>query len=332
MQDKDILFEELMSNYISGSITDEEKVSLFALVEESDLYRERYNEMVKLYALLHVPAFEARKKDRYSLLKEKLCIPSVRLSDRRWFIYVRSAAAVVLLMVSVSVGSIFIYDRMDNSADALYNEMIVPLGSQTKIQLPDGTTAVLNSGSIIKYPLSYGKKERTVYLNGEAYFEVAKDKEKVFQVHAGDMKVKVTGTKFNLRHYQDDHLTEVSLVEGGVDVAVKNKSIHLKPDEKAIYDRNSGLFYSEGTDARKASVWTTGRLSFVNASFVDILKDIERKYNVKIRVESKMAADEYFSGSINLDMSLQEVFNFIDVDKKYRFELHTGDVITLRDR
>ena len=72
-------------------------------------------------------------------------------------------------------------------------------------------------------------------------------------------------------------------------------------------------------------------VEFVNASFLDILKDIERKYNVKIWVESDKVANEYFTGSINLTMSLQEVFNFIDVDKKYRFE-QSGSVIMLKDR
>ena len=162
MQDKDILFEELMSNYISGSITDKEKVSLFALVEESDLYRERYNEMVKLYALLHVPAFESQKETQYTHLKERLHITSGATLRRRWFIYVRNVAAVLLLMVSVSIGSIFTYNELDESGEQLYNEMTVPLGSQTKVVLPDGSTVVLNSGSVVKYPLSYGKKERNV--------------------------------------------------------------------------------------------------------------------------------------------------------------------------
>ncbi|MCL3853805.1 FecR family protein [Parabacteroides sp. GYB001] len=331
MQDKDILFEELMSNYISGSITDDEKVSLFALVEGSDLYRERYNEMVKLYALLHVPAFESQKETRYAHLKERLHITSGATLRRRWFIYARNVAAVLLLMVSVSIGSIFTYNELDESGEQLYNEMTVPLGSQTKVILPDGSTVVLNSGSVLKYPLSYGKKERNVHLVGEGYFEVAKNVEKVFQVYAGGMQVKVTGTTFNLRSYPEDSETEVALINGGVDVLANNKQVRLKPDEKAIYNRETGTLYSETTESRKSSLWTTGRLSFVNASFLDILKDIERKYNIKIHVESKKAADEYFTGSINLTMSLQEVFNFIDVDKKYRFE-QSGNVIMLKDR
>lgn len=331
MQDKDILFENLMNEYVSGSITDENKGVLFSLVEESDLYRKQYEEMVKLYALLHVPAFEARKDSEYTNLKEKLHVSSGMTIGRKWVIYARNVAAVILLMVTVSLGSIFTYEELDNSGDMLYNETTVPLGSQTKILLPDGSTAVLNSGSILKYPLSYGKKERNVYLVGEGYFEVAKNKEKVFQVHAGDMKVKVTGTVFNVRSYPEDLSAEVSLINGGVDVSVNNKYVRLKPDEKAIYNRGTGQLYSESTESYKSALWTTGRLSFVNTSFAEILKDIERKYNVKIHVESDKVGNEYFSGSINLEMSLQEVFNFIDVDKKYRFEI-SGNTISLKDR
>lgn len=331
MQDKDILFENLMNEYISGSITDEDKAALFALVEESDMYRKQYDEMVKLYALLQVPVLEAQKEAKYTHLKEKLLMPSGDVSRRKWLIYSRNIAAVILLMITVSVGSIYTYNKLDQSDEQLFNEMTVPLGSQTKVLLPDGSTAVLNSGSVLKYPLSYGKKERNVYLVGEGYFEVAKDKEKVFQVFAGDMKIEVTGTIFNVRSYLEDHSTEISLIEGGVDVYANNKYLRLKPDEKAIYNRETGQLYSENVESYKSAQWTTGRLSFVNTSFIEILKDIERKYNVKIHVQSSKAAKEYFSGSINTEMSLQEVFNFIDVDKKYRFEV-SGSTIVLKDR
>lgn len=331
MQDKNRQFEELMKKFVSGSITDEDKFSLFALIDESDVHRKQYDEIVKLYALLHVPAFESRKKTEYACLKKRLYLSSRGISRHNRFIYVRNIAAVVLLMITVSAGSIFTYNKLDKSGDRLYNETRVPLGSQTKILLPDGSTAVLNSGSVLKYPLSYGEKERNVYLTGEGYFEVANDKEKVFQVYAGDMKVKVTGTEFNLRCYLEDPLTEISLIKGGVDVSVGNKHIDLKHDEKAIYNRKTGDLHSEAVDSYKSALWTTGRLSFVNASFINILKDIERKYNIKIHVESRKVANEYFSGSIDLNMSLQEVFNFIDVDKKYRFE-QSGNVILLKDR
>lgn len=332
MQDKNILFENLMDEYISGSITDEGKDILFAFLEESDVYRKRYNELIKLYALLHVPALETQKENEYKHFKKKLHSFSGSTSGHTTrLISIRNIAAIILLIITVSISSIFTYKKLDQSGDQLFNETIVPLGSQTKILLPDGSTAVLNSGSILKYPLSYGKKERNVYLVGEGYFEVAKNTEKAFQVYAGDTKIKVTGTIFNVRAYLKDNTTKISLIEGSVSVYANNKFLHLAPNEKAIYNRETRLLYSEATDAQKEAAWTNGRLSFVNTSFIEILKDIERKYNVKIHVESKKAAKEYFSGSINLEMTLQEVFNFIDVDKKYCFEMN-GNTILLKDK
>lgn len=332
-QEQDILFEELIAEYLSGSITDARKAALFDLIEGSETYRKRYDERVKLYAILHAPFFEAQKEERYQRLKARLNLRSETKVIRKWLIFARNAAAVILLMLMVSVGSILTYEKVSAPVAEFYNETTVPLGSQAKINLPDGSSVVLNSGTIFKYSSSYGKGKRAVYLQGEGYFEVAKNKEVPFLVYAGEMKVEVTGTKFNLRNYRENRLAEISLLEGGVNVSVEDRSIRLKPDEKAVYNQTSGLFYSEETDARKTAYWTTGRLSFVNTSFMDILKDIERKYNVKIHVESDKVRNEFFSGSIDVEkMSLQEVLNFIDVDKKYRFELHNGNIITLKNR
>ena len=121
------------------------------------------------------------------------------------------------------------------------------------------------------------------------------------------------------------------MIDGGVEVSVGEKSVTLKPNERALYDRQSGRLEWSEYDTNKSALWTTGKLSFVNASFREMLKEIERKYNVKIHVESQKVEGEFFSGTINADMTLQEVFNFIDVDKKYRFE-SSGNTIVLKDR
>ena len=96
----------------------------------------------------------------------------------------------------------------------------------------------------MKYPLSYGKKERNVYLVGEGYFEVAKNVEKSFSSLCRWYARRVTGTTFNLRSYPEDSETEVALINGGVDVLANNKQVRLKPDEKAIYNRETGALYS----------------------------------------------------------------------------------------
>ncbi|MDR3142153.1 MAG: FecR family protein [Tannerellaceae bacterium] len=331
IQDKDILFENLMAEFLSGLISDANKVVLFALIEESEIYAQAYREKVKLNALLHVPMLEARKQDKTGEFRKNLKKNQAKRKTTGWLVYLRNTAAILLLASSASLGTLFIYTHSEKNADTTFYETIAPFGSQTKIILPDGSVVVLNSGSILKYPLSFGKKERGVFLDGEGYFEISKDQSKAFQVYAGEVTVRVTGTKFNIRSYQENQSVEVSLIEGRVDVMALNKSMHLKPNEKAVYNYISKELARFPSESYKAALWTTSKLSFVNTSFVDILRDIERKYNIKIHVESKRVQNESFSGSINLTMPLEDIFNFIDVDHKYIFE-RTGDVIILKDR
>lgn len=331
IQDKDILFENLMLEFLSGSISDANKAVLFTLTEESEIYALAYRERTKLNALLHVPMLEARKQDKTDEFRENLKKNQAKRKTTGWQVYLRNTAAIFVLMSSASLGTLFIYTRSEKNADVTFYETVAPIGSHTKIMLPDGSLAVLNSGSILKYPLSFGKKERNVFLEGEGYFEISKDQSKAFQVHAGEVKVRVTGTKFNIRSYQEDQSIEVSLIEGSVDVMILDKNMHLKPNEKAVYSYVSRELARFPSESYKAALWTTGKLSFVNTSFVNILKDIERKYNIKIHIESRRVQNESFSGSINLTMPLEDIFNFIDVDHKYIFE-RTGDVIILKDR
>lgn len=330
MQDKDDLFERRLNDYISGMITDEEKVELFSLAGSSELYRLQYNKAVKLHALLHVPVLEARKGEGYRRFSQRIQGEPGRKKNQ-FVIWVRFAAAAMVLMVLTSALSIYIYENQYKSDKDILCETIVPFGSQTKIILPDSSVVVLNSGSVLKYPATFEREERNVYLAGEGYFKVAKDKDKVFQVYAGDARIQVTGTVFNVRSYPDDIQTEVDLIEGGVNVSVGEKNVFLKPNERALYNRESGSLERQTYETYKSALWTTGKLSFVNASFREILKEIERKYNVKIHVVSQRVEGEYFSGTIHAGMTLQEVFNFIDVDKKYSFE-NSGNTILLKDR
>lgn len=331
MKDNDQLFDILLAKYIAQEISAEDKEQMFAMLLESPTYKEQYKKAMKLSTLLHLPRFEVQKQKNADLLLKTLKRSSTKGVTTNWWIYLRNTAAILLLMVSVSLGTLLVYTHSEVDNDRAFYETIVPLGSQTKIILPDGSVVFLNSGSTLKYPLSFGKKYREVFFEGEGYFEVAKDQSKAFMVYASDVKVQVTGTKFNVRSYMEDHSVEVCLLEGGVDVTASDKSIRLKPDEKAIYSNISKELIQLPSESYKATLWITGKLNFVNTSFTDILKDIERKYNVKICIESQRAYNESFSGSINLNQSLEDVFNIIDMDKKYIIE-RTGDIIILKDR
>lgn len=330
MQEKEILFDDLMSKLYSGDLSESERDILYSLMKESELFAEKYRETMRLYALLHIPKFEAEKKAKKQRIYEKLYLTKKgkRISLP---VYIRQIAAVVFLVIISSLSAVYVHKQLDGQGHVAFHEAIVPLGSQTKIILSDGSAVTLNSGSILRYPTSFGKKERSVHLRGEGYFEVATDLSRTFTVNVEDVKVKVTGTKFNVKSYQEDKSVEVDLIEGGVDLISKTGNLQLNPDEKATYDIVSKKMIKKPVEAKKSALWTTGKLSFVSTSLRDILKDVERKYNVKIHVDSELVQKESFSGTIDLNLSLDEVFNFLDVDNKYVFN-RTGNVIMLKNR
>ena len=97
------------------------------------------------------------------------------------------------------------------------------------------------------------------------------------------------------------------------------------------YNKESETIKIDKVDALRSAQWTVGRLIFVNASLIDIIKDIERKYNVRIVIQSKFMQDEIFSGSISTKLSIDEVLDYIDVDDKYDWK-RSGDTITITDK
>lgn len=333
MKSEDKNFEDLMIDYFSGAISETDQQHLSELLKSNREFKMRFDEMLKIRAMSYVSGIEAEKQSNYNKILEQINDTPTFNSSRSWFSNFRKIAAIIALVVSVSVASFYIYRDISSPDDAAFwYETFSPIGSQTKIILPDSTVVWLNSGTSLKYNKAYGKKNREVTLAGEGYFEVNKDESKPFYVHTDSLDVRVLGTTFNMKAYSDEANVTVNLIEGSVDVSLptsKNKgSLLMKPNEKIVFNKQTKKIESSEVDASRSSLWTTGKLCFVDATLEQISKDLERKYNVKIYIASDKVKNELFSGSLNLNLSLKEVFSYIDVDKK--FSIHqTGDSILI---
>lgn len=331
MQSEDKNFEDLMLDYLSGDISDINQKHLSDLIKSNDDFKVRFDEMLKLRAISLVPTIEAEKKVNYQRLIEQINdVPTIN-AYRSWMYSFRNIAAIIILVISVSVSSFYIYKDVTSPADASFcYETLSPIGSQTKIILPDSTVVWLNSGSSLKYNQAFGKKSREVALAGEGYFEVKKDKTKPFIVHTDSLNVRVLGTIFNLRAYNDDKNVTVNLIEGAVNVSLPKLEnldlMTLKPNEKLVFNKQTKKIESSETDAARSALWTTGKLCFVDVTIEQIAKDLERKYNVNIKIENEALKKEIFSGSLNLNLSLKQVLSYIDVDKKFIVN-QVGDTI-----
>lgn len=326
-------FENLMIGFLSETNTDEEQKQLVQLLQTDEGCRATYREMTKTNAISLIPLIELEKRTNYQLLKKQMSGKQASIS---LFGYFYRIAAILLFMLSAGTASYYVYHDVTESADVLaYYETIVPLGSQSKVILPDSSIAWLNSGSILKYNQSFGKKTRDVYLSGEGYFEVKKDTRKPFLVHTHEIDIQVLGTIFNVRAYLEDTSTEVNLIAGCVTVSAphtpEKRSVTLYPNEKLLYDKRSGQMTSGVGEVCKSALWTTGKLSFVNATFADIALDLQRKYDVRIQINTAKMQQEYFSGSVNLSLSLDAILSYIDVDNKYKWT-RQGNIVTITDK
>ncbi|MDD3319843.1 MAG: FecR family protein [Paludibacter sp.] len=331
MQSEDKNFEDLMIDYLSGNISESNQQYLSDLIKSNDNLKVRFNEMLKLRAISFVPVIEAEKQANYKKILEQINdTPTINIS-RTWMSGFKKIAAIITLIISVSVASFYIYKDLTSPADNTFcYQTFSPVGSQTKIILPDGTVVWLNSGSSLKYNRSFGKENREVALSGEGYFEVSKDKKKQFIVHTGMLDVNDIGTVFNVKAYKDEKEIIVNLIEGAVNISLpdtkKSVPLLMKPNEKSVFNKLTKRIELFETDASRSALWTTGRLCFVDATIEQISKDLERKYNVKIKIANEKIKKELFSGSLNLNLSLKEVLSYIDVDKKFKIN-QVGDTI-----
>lgn len=168
-------------------------------------------------------------------------------------------------------------------------ETSAPRGQKSQVVLPDGTTIWLNSDSQIKYPLNFGKRNRTVELTGEAWFEVTKNQRKPFIIKTRNLEVKVTGTIFNLRAYSGEPETEATLIEGEIELTMNpgfsendKKTIKMNPGESLIFNSNKNDVTYSNFKPDEIVGWKNNQLIFRDDSFENLVTKIERWYDVKI--------------------------------------------------
>ncbi len=333
MQSENKTFDDLMIDYFSGMISERDQKQLSELLKSNVELKKQFDEMSKLRAIAFTPQIEAEKQVNYQKLVAQINDTPAIVTHRTWMYSFRNIAAIIALVISVSVASFYIYRDITSPADtAFWYETFSPVGSQTKIILPDSTVVWLNSGSSLKYNRSFGKKSREVALAGEGYFEVKKDKTKPFTVHTDSINVNVLGTVFNVRAYTEDATVTVNLMEGSVNVSLPKAkmegSLIMKPNERLVFNKQTKKIKTSETDASRSALWTTGKLCFVDATLEQITKDLERKYDVEIQIANEKTKNEIFSGSLDLNLPLKEVLSYIDVDKKFIIK-QSGDTIVV---
>ncbi len=217
------------------------------------------------------------------------------------------------------------YQRAGHAVGApVYNKVSTPKGGVYTVLLPDGTRAYLNTASSIRFPTAFRGK-RSVEITGEVYFEVAKNPAAKFEVAAGDTKVTVYGTHFNVNAYEDEPVTSVTLLEGAVSVANGADSVALRPGQQA--QAAAGIRQvDKQIDLEEVMAWKNGVFHFENLALPEIMRQISRWYDVTVAYSGKAPARR-FSGIVSRQANIEEVLRFMQL-AGVRFEI-TGRNITV---
>ena len=228
---------------------------------------------------------------------------------RRFIAY----AAAVLIPIALIIG---LFIRIDSQVDLLaddgYDEVYVPNGERMQVLFQDGSKVHLNSGSRIRYPKKFGLFERKVYLEGEAWFEVAQNKNRPFIVDLSYVDIKVLGTTFDVKAYPEEEAIFVALETGSIELKSRSfKSYQLRPGEKAVYNKASRRCeVLRSHDVKMYSAWRRNVLVFKSAPLSEVMKTLARTYDISFDVKDSAALRYTYTittDSVNLTTVLKEL-------------------------
>ena len=223
-------------------------------------------------------------------------------------------------------GSGVTYASGVESESVVYNKLEIPRGGEFCLTLSDGTRVWLNSETSIQYPVAFGAKERRVFVQGEAYFEVAKDAKKPFTVQFMSSSVTVLGTSFNIRAYPEEKRSQTTLAEGSVRIYSPGSSMLLKPGEQAEVSALSGEMVKQEVEVKNFTSWKDGRFVFEQQPLEDIMRTLERWYDIRVIFKDEEAKRISLSGNMKRYGDFSQVMKMLQMTGDVRFELHGNDV------
>ena len=325
--------DERIYKYFYEELSPEERVSLLRDVEANEELKRQFAEYQNLYALLNlghqVENREVGKHKFNQFVSRKQRGVRLKLWSRR-FSY---AAVITLLVVSSSILTYwYVWNSLQQDLSAnIMNTLYTPAGQRAQLVLQDGTEVWLNAKSKLVYPAQFVGKERRVIVEGEAFFNVAKNPSKPFIVSTQDVDMKVLGTQFNVFCYPDAGYIQTSLLEGSVKVFFpdkENEGVILKPDQQVTVSQ--GEMHVSPINLEDHFLWREGIYAFENEPLIEILKKMELYYDVRIVVKDTSLFNDTYTGKFRQRDSLDDVFRVLQQIRRFKIEKDKDrNIITL---
>ncbi|WP_281631580.1 FecR family protein [Flavobacterium luteolum] len=220
------------------------------------------------------------------------------------------------------------------SSQGTFCTLKVPFGKKYNVTLSDNTKVYLNSGTSIVYPQKFvkGSSSRDVKVYGEAYFEVAEDSTAPFFVHTQDMTVKVLGTHFNVHCYDEEDHSFVVLAKGAVSLAnnqsqvTAQAAVNLKPEQMGYFDKNDRSIVRKKVFSEEYTAWLHGKVIYRDASLKELLRGLERHFNVQIQCRNKNLSNQKINANFG-DEKLPQVLEYLKEDFGLDYEIQDNKIV-----
>ena len=323
MENKDV---KMIIDYLEGHFAENEINEFYEWVNDSNSNKKLFFEIKMLHDANKSPGNIHDINESWDRLLEK---KRGKRSHHFNFWYKWSSYAAVVLFTAV-LSSVFFMVILNNEEEKeLYTRYIGGDGLEADIvELPDGTRVSLGSTTTFHYAKDFGKEKRIVYLEGEAYFDVAKQKNKPFIVKTKEQDVEALGTKFNVMAYSMDSLVITTLLEGSVRLSTAHLSerIILRPNEQFTYNRNTKVSSLQKVDAKQFISWTSGYYYFPGQSLEVILDRLSHVYGVKFTVLSKELYKRTFTGTFYRGQSIKDIMEIVNLSIPIKYHIEDRNV------
>lgn len=315
--------ESDFDKYFSGSMIDAEKQDFLAEIIACSALRQ---EFIRMKNVLGLAAYASdldntRGKKEAGMLGMRM----KTYKTRRLFHEVLRYAAVALVAVGVTL--FLTLQVVSTNGETQLTEIEVPVGQKAHVLLSDGTSVWLNSKSRFSFPAVFNGDKRQVYLDGEAYLEVAKNERKPFVLHTSRGNVRVLGTKFNVFNYSDKPFFETTLLQGAVEVdcGARGGKLRLVPNEQAVL--SDGKMFKRTVKEDEFLLWNDGLLNFDNQPLSYIILRLESYYDVKFVVQNRDCLNGRFTAKFRVGDDIKVILDALVNTDRFSYKLSVDNKI-----
>ncbi len=323
--------DDIIKRYLGGNLPEDEYEKLTVFIKASRKNDRYFREFKEKWE----PETNEHANKNWKKLSNRIDrLPQLNNSFARrksMFIYLRRIAAVLVIGLLISgIYLIYTVSSKTRSTNKLVFE--APRGEKSKVVLSDSTVIWLNSSSKIELKNNYNVLNRKVMLEGEAYFEVTKNKRLPFKVSTRDLEIIVLGTKFNIIAYPDENITETSVVEGRIEVKTKikpaTKKAILKKDQKVTYYKNNNTLTYNSANPKIDIAWMHNMLIFDNEHYLKVFNKLEKWYGVKIEVDGAINYEPHYTFKIKTE-TLSEMLKLLNIIAPIEYKID-GDTVIIK--